>query len=238
MRLQGPESRSKSARPDIGSGLQGRWYVQRRSLLATGSTALALLAGRGVAARAKEMPSAAGLVRPGDSVYGNPRGAVTIVDFYDLRCPPCRAMDVRIGRLLAADPAVRYVPIDYPILGAASLLGAEALLAARLQGKYKPLRARLMAEKEPPTMRTLRAAAKAVGLDWIRLEFDMNGDRVAAMLGANMRLGRAAGVRGTPTLFIDRTRVNGALSYADLLSEVERAERPARLPFAAGQVRG
>lgn len=175
--------------------------------------------------------AASNLIRPGDPVYGNPRGTVTIVDFYDIRCPPCRAMNLRIQTLIKAENFVRYVPVDYPILGPASVLGVKALFAAAMQGKYTALRAILMVQKQKPDMAVLQRDAKQIGLDWPRLELDMNGDRVAARIQRNLRRGRAIGVHGIPTFFVGPKRVAGALSYddlRDLVAEVESSANEAK----------
>ena len=52
-----------------------------------------------------------------DPVAGNPHGDVTVVEFYDLRCPYCRMLDPVIDALLTHDPDVRLVYKDIPILG-------------------------------------------------------------------------------------------------------------------------
>jgi protein-disulfide isomerase len=168
---------------------------------------------------------AASLVRPGDPVLGNPKGDLTIVDFYDIRCPPCRAMDPRFHRLLAADHQICYVPVDYPLLGAASILATEAMFAAQAQGKYAAMRARLMTQVPPPDDTLIRADAKALGLDWPRMELAMSGDTVAGRIAANLARGKALGIKKIPTLFIGAIRVDGALSYADLISVVAEARK-------------
>src|SRR5260370_1455468 len=38
---------------------------------------------------------------PNSPVLGNPRGAVTVVEFFDYRCPYCRIMEPRLQELLA-----------------------------------------------------------------------------------------------------------------------------------------
>ena len=168
---------------------------------------------------------AASLVRPGDPVLGNPKGTLTIVDFYDIRCPPCRAMDPRFRRLLAADRQIRYVPVDYPLLGAPSILATEAMFAAQAQGQYAALRARLMKQAPPPDHALIRAEAKALGLDWPRMELAMSGDTVAGRIAANLARGKALGIKKIPTLFIGPIRVGGALSYGDLVSVVAEARQ-------------
>ncbi|MGH7051761.1 MAG: thioredoxin domain-containing protein [Acetobacteraceae bacterium] len=170
---------------------------------------------------------AASLVKSDDPVLGNAHGTVTIVDFYDIRCVPCRAANLAIEKLLKTDHFIRYVPIDYPLLGQASVVGAKALLGAAIQGQYAALHEILMHQTAIPSAAVLEHDAESIGLDWPRLEIDMDGDRVAAHLEANMRLGRALGIKRVPVLFIGSQRINGALSYQDLRSVVGQAEKAA-----------
>lgn len=202
-----------------------RWT--RRCLLAGFVTSgfLVAITGSATAGTRPATVTASHLIRPGDPVYGNPHGTVTIVDFYDIRCPPCRAMNLRIQKLLQKDRFLRYVPVDYPILGPASVLGVKALFAAALQGKYKPLRAVLMRQKQKPTMAVLKDDAKRVGLDWQQIELDMNGDRVAARVQRNLRRGRALDIHEIPTVFIGGRKIVGGLTYDDLQSVVMEAEK-------------
>ncbi|MGH7067755.1 MAG: DsbA family protein [Acetobacteraceae bacterium] len=200
--------------------------LTRRAL---GVVAIAALGGlplaRSAAAQARFRLEASGLVEPGDPVYGNPDGNVTIVDFYDLRCPPCRAFDAEARKLLGVDRFVRYVPIDYPVLGAPSVLGVKALFAAAMQGKYKPLRAMLMRQTEAPDLAQLKADGAEIGLDWPRLELAMNGDRVAHRVEHNLSRGRTLGIKGLPTLFIGPQKITGAPRYQDLRALVAEAEK-------------
>lgn len=172
---------------------------------------------------AAPQPNAAALVRPSDPVLGNPRGNLTIVDFYDIRCPPCRAMNPWFQKLLAADPQIRYIPVDYPLLGAPSILGTEAMFAAQAQGKYAEMRARLMKQTSPPDISLIHADARALGLDWPRMELAMSGDAIAHRISANLARGRALGVKAIPAMFIGDIMVTGALSYPDLVATVARA---------------
>src|SRR5437868_8689882 len=47
-----------------------------------------------------------------DAVAGNPSGDITIVEFYDLRCPYCRHMQPVIDQLLRQNPRLRLVLKD------------------------------------------------------------------------------------------------------------------------------
>ncbi|MBW4091507.1 MAG: thioredoxin domain-containing protein [Proteobacteria bacterium] len=206
--------------------------MRRRLFVAT--LVATSLAGPVLAAPPGAVPEAAHLVRPGDPILGNPEGDLTLVDFYDLRCGPCRAMEPRLRRLLAVDHGIRYVPIDDPILGPASQLGVAALFAAQAQGAYAALRARLLTQARPPSLDVIRADALALGLDWPQLEMTMSGDAVAHRISTNLARGRALGIRRVPTLVIGSILVPGALDEADLVSLVGSARRRADRRAAAG----
>ena len=97
---------------------------------------------------------------PADPVAGNPGGDVTVVEFYDTRCPYCRRMVPTMAALLKAEPGVRLVYKDLPVLGPASQLEARALLAAQRQGGYAGLQEALMRAAAPSTPESIRAEAQ------------------------------------------------------------------------------
>lgn len=163
------------------------------------------------------------LVTPEDPVAGNPKGNVTIVEFFDTRCPYCRKMEPAMTEFLAQDGNVRLVYKDLPILGPASVLGSKALLAAQKQGGYDKLRSALMAAPPQTTMAMIREAALHLGLDWPRLEHDMEEPAISERLAANVNLARSIGIDGTPALVIGKTLIPGALSVAELTQAVAAA---------------
>ena len=81
----------------------------------------------------------------GDPVSGNPNGDVTLVEFFDVRCPYCRRMLPVLADLQRQDRKIRVVYKDIPILGPASVLGTRAELAAQKQGGYQKMHDALMA---------------------------------------------------------------------------------------------
>jgi len=160
---------------------------------------------------------------PGDPVAGNPHGDVTVVEFYDLRCPYCRRMASVMESLVQHDPKVRVVYKDIPILGPGSVLGARAVLAAQRQDGYARLQAILLRGNPQITEETLRHAAHEAGLDWDRLHRDMNDPAISARLNANLDLARKLGVDGTPAFVIGRDMMPGAMELADLEAAVRTA---------------
>jgi len=146
-----------------------------------------------------------------DPSAGNPRGATTIVEFYDPRCPYCRQLAPMLTSFVAIDRNIRLVYKDLPILGPASELGSRALLAAARQGSYDALRRALMGSSSAGlTEGSIREAAKKLGLDWPRLQRDMESPAVSKQLSANKQLAQDLGIQGTPTLVIGQKIVEGA----------------------------
>ncbi len=167
------------------------------------------------------------LVAPTDPVAGNPKGDVTIVEFFDIRCPYCRKLEPGMAALLAQDHGVRLVYKDLPVLGAASVLGSRALLAAEKQNAYETLRTVLMQAPPAITKTSLEAAATKLGLDWPRLQRDMDDPTVDARLNVNLRLARALGIDGTPALIVGDALIAGAPDPADLRKAVMLAREQA-----------
>ncbi|GBQ70580.1 hypothetical protein AA103196_2527 [Ameyamaea chiangmaiensis NBRC 103196] len=159
-----------------------------------------------------------------DAVFGNPSGRMTLVEFYDPRCPYCRKVLPDLASLVAGDHDLRLVEKIIPVLGDASLLDSKAIVAAGLQGKYGALQNALMSDAAKPSIDRIRTLAQAQGLDVARLERDMNSGTVAGIIQANLDLSRTIGVDGTPTFIIGGTSViPGAVTVDELRSQIARA---------------
>ena len=74
---------------------------------------------------------------PNAPVLANADGDVTIVEFFDYNCPYCRRAAPTIENLVEADPGIRLVYREWPILGEGSVFAARAALASRQQGLYE-----------------------------------------------------------------------------------------------------
>ena len=175
--------------------------------------------------RAKIASLGSKLAAPDDPVGGNPNGDVTIVEFFDTRCPYCRKMEPTMAQLLARDHGVRLVYKDLPILGPASVLGSKALLAAQKQGGYEKLRTAIMSAPPQTTKAMIKDAAVKLGLDWPRLEHDMDDPAIASRLDGNVQLARSIGVDGTPALVIGGDLLPGAMELSDLQDAVAGARK-------------
>lgn len=201
-----------------------RTPTTRRALL-IGLAGSALASGLALAAPDLPHPDARDIVLPTDPVMGNLAGDVTLVDFFDLQCPACHAMEPRILRLIAADHGLRSVPVDYPIFGPRSRMGARALLAAQSFGAYSALRERLLERKGRLTEDAIQAAAESLKLDWKKLQALMASPAIEARVDANLARGKALGIKRLPMMFLGTFRIPGELHYADMLDLLRTVRR-------------
>lgn len=158
-----------------------------------------------------------------DPVAGNPDGAVTVVEFFDYRCPYCKTVAADMIETLQAEGDVRIVFKEFPILGPDSQVAAKAALAANLQQKYLPFHQALMAHKGTLDRDAVMAVAKDIGLDLVRLEADMEGPEVATVIARNLALADALDIGGTPAFIIGDTMVPGAVDMKTLRDLVAKA---------------
>jgi protein-disulfide isomerase len=155
-------------------------------------------------------------------VGGNPDGDVTLVEFYDYNCPYCRQMSAVIGQVEAADPQLRLLYKEWPILG--SVFPAKAALAANRQGRFITFhRALYQLRGEVDEGKTL-ATAKSLGLDVDRLKSDIGDPAIDAMLKRNLALARVLKLDGTPGFIIGDQILTGPTEL-DKLQTVIRKTR-------------
>ncbi|MCQ8278368.1 DsbA family protein [Acetobacteraceae bacterium KSS8] len=163
--------------------------------------------------------------QPGDAIEGNPAGDVTLVEFYDPRCPYCRKVLPDVEKLLQSDRKIRLVEKLIPILGPNSEIDARAIQAAALQGRYAVLQRALMTDSGAPGLDRVKTIAARVGLDVPQLMRDMNSDAVTKVLERNVALAKTLHLTGTPTFVAGTEVIPGAADYGDLKAMVAAARK-------------
>lgn len=158
----------------------------------------------------------------------NPNGTVPVVEFFDYQCGYCKQVFPVMHRA-QREPDVRFIYKEFPILGEASVLAAKAAIAARRQGKYVELHNALMQHRGRLSEDAVMAIAEDVGLDVKQLKSDMARPEVAAAIEANLSLGRALGVRGTPTIIVGDSLAPGAIEAAQLREMLAAARQECRV---------
>jgi len=161
------------------------------------------------------------LNNPNSPVGGNPKGDVTVVEFFDYRCGYCRQVSPVVAQLIAADPKVRVVYKDFPILGPESVYGARIALAARKQNKYSDVHTALMATDTIDENAIARIAAQ-LGLDGKRLRSDMEDTSIGKIIDENYQLASTLNINGTPAFVVGDQMLPGATDLAGLLAFVSQ----------------
>jgi protein-disulfide isomerase len=155
-------------------------------------------------------------------VYGNPDGDITIVEFFDYKCPYCKRAVGDIMEAADEDGNVRLVFKEFPILSEESELAAKAAMAAISQNKYMELHLALMATQGGLDEERIMRVADDAGLDVDRLRQDMQDPGLDAAIERTQDLARAIGIEGTPAFVIGGQLVPGAVSKERLLEVVEQ----------------
>jgi protein-disulfide isomerase len=175
---------------------------------------------RTIAERSEEI-----LNDPAAPVGGNPAGGVTLVEFFDYNCPYCRRVAPTMVELERADPDLRLVYKEFPILGPGSQFAARAALASKKQGKYVPFHNALMQATEQVSEDSVMEVARTVGLDTEQLTADMQDSAIQEAIARNLQLAEALGITGTPSFIIGDEVVPGAVDLRTLQSLIARARR-------------
>ena len=195
----------------------------------------ALKAGDARAKQAEEAESRAEILKHQDDllrdakspVGGDPTGDVTIVEFFDYRCPYCKQVEPTLEALLKEDPRVRVVYKEFPILGPQSLIASRVSLAALKQSpqKYARLHTALMNLKGELSPDVIMKTAESVGLDMAKIKIDMNGKDIEALIKRNYDLADTLKISGTPAFIIGTAMSPGAVDLATLRKMVADARK-------------
>ena len=165
---------------------------------------------------------------PNTPVGGNPNGNVTIVEFFDYRCGYCKQVRPVVAALIAADPDVRVVYKEFPILGPQSVYGARAALAARNQNKYMETHEALMTS-ETVDENALVSIAARLGLDAARLLVDMEHAAVNKIIDENHKLATMLSISGTPAFVVGDRMIPGATNLDGMMELVSEERKRLKL---------
>ncbi len=156
------------------------------------------------------------------AVMGNPKGKVTLVEFTDFACGYCRQSLPDVRALVAANPDLRIVVRELPIISPHSPEAAKMALAAAEQGRYAAFHDAMFAAGQLDSQ-TIEATAKAVGLDMDRARRVAASPTVAAEIQRNLDLANRLGFSGTPSWVAGERLIAGAVGLDQLTEAVTDA---------------
>ena len=162
---------------------------------------------------------------PNSPTSGNPKGDVTIVEFFDYRCGYCKRVLPTMQKAVKEDGNVRIVYKELPILGAESVVASRASLAAwRLAPKkYEAFHTTLMANKGHFSELKIRSIASDLSIDGNALIEGMKSSDIDFNLNENHALAQSLGISGTPAFIVGEELVLGAVDMNTLKRMIKKA---------------
>ena len=161
----------------------------------------------------------------GAPAKGPANARITLVEFSDFECPYCAKAAVKVDAILQAYPNdTRLIYKHYPTSSHRHAhMAAEASLAAHAQDKFWPMHDKLFASSSQLSEAKINEAAKAIGLDMARFQADLKSGKFKAAVDKDLADGDKVDIAGTPTVFINGKRYNGALAL-ELMRPILDAE--------------
>ena len=138
-----------------------------------------------------------------DAVVGNPKGDVTLVEFFDYNCSWCKKSIIEMKALVEKDKNVRVVMKEFPIFGEGSEYAARAALASVKQGKYWEFHQALFASESKVTIEVTDQIAAEIGLDVAKMKKDMEDPAIVENIRKTQILAQTMLITGTPAFIID-----------------------------------
>lgn len=149
--------------------------------------------------------NAAQLFQAGSTTVGNPKGNVTIVEFFDYQCSHCKKMGPTMDSLVKKDSGLRVIYKEFPIFGKSSETASRAALAAGMQGKYLQMHNELLKTEKRLDDQIVMDIAKNLGLDMEKLKKDMDSKEVTDTLDSTRQLAEKLHLMGTPAFIVAAT---------------------------------
>lgn len=162
---------------------------------------------------------------PDAPVLGNPKGDVSVVEFFDYQCPYCKKIHPMLEKVVREDGNVRLIMKDWPVFGGASIFAAQAVLAAAQIGLYEKAMHALMKTKARLNEDDVEAALKSDGIsiDVLTKSVNEHSTKISSLLDRNYNQALAFNFVGTPSFIVGRTTFAGVLDEKQLKQAIAEA---------------
>ncbi len=160
----------------------------------------------------------------GHPSQGDADAPVTLVEFSDFECPYCLAMFSTLRILQRDYPGkVRVVFRQFPLndIHPNAQKAAEASLCAADQGKFWELYDSMFEDQGSLEVSDLESKAESLGLNAARFRDCVSDARYAKRVREDKAAGTAAGVMGTPALFVNGRPLSGSIPYEQITKLVD-----------------
>ena len=150
---------------------------------------------------------------------------VTLTLFTDFECSYCARLAPVLDQVHKRYPEkVRIVFKNFPLrMHRFAVPAALAGLAADDQGQFWPFHDRLFENYNQLNAQKIEAIREELGLDAERFRARMNDPALKDLIRRDLEEGNAAGVRGTPTVFINGKKIRSRLTLDGFREAIDAA---------------
>ena len=154
-----------------------------------------------------------------DHVLGDPQASFMLLEYGDYECSACLQAEPLVRHLVDSSGGnlclvFRHFPLveEHPH----AMLAAEAAEAAAAQGRFWPMHHLLFAHHHRLDLAALTGHAVALGLDMVRFKSEMADHIYTQRVHEHRRAGEHAGLRATPSFFLDGKPVDVSFGLGKL----------------------
>lgn len=162
-----------------------------------------------------------------DAIIGNPKGDVTVVEFYDYNCGYCKRALADMDQMVKADPNLRFVLKEYPILGEDSVKAHVVAQSFRklMPDKYGEFHRELLGGGGRADEARAIEVAVGLGAKEEDLRKGMEDPAIGALFDKTHQLATSLNITGTPSYVIKDDVVFGAMGAEVLTSKVDNVRK-------------
>lgn len=158
-----------------------------------------------------------------DMTIGNPKGDITVVEFFDYNCGYCRHALSDMDTLLQKDKNVRFVLKEFPILGPDSVAASRVSDAFRKLApeKYAQFHHALLGSDGRASEDSAIEVATSLGVNEDAIRKEMAKSPNSDSIKATYQLANDLGVSGTPAYVIGNEMISGAIGLDAIEAKIE-----------------
>jgi len=158
---------------------------------------------------------------------GNPKGDVTVVEFFDYNCHFCQRAMQDMNTLLGDDKNLKFVMKELPILSEGSVEASRVSTAVyRLNpDKYEEFHNRLLSQQGSKDGNRAMSVVADMGLDASSIEAEAAKDDVIDAFREVNDLATKLGINGTPSYVIGDEVIFGALGAQVLRDKISNVRK-------------
>ncbi len=138
------------------------------------------------------------------TIFGDPKGDITIIEYLDYDCPICREYTPLLAYFASQNKGIKIIQRVVPVLSVESVFVDSVVLASIKQNKFPLMQSEILTVEDPETIPSdeVLAIADHIGLNRNQLLNDMQSADVQKQLQENSKAYDATGQKAVPVTVI------------------------------------